>query len=374
MFKPLKLAFCITELNVGGAERALAELAARLDKTRFSVVVYSLLPRPADESASCVPRLESSGITVRFLDMKGYASFFSGLRKLRRFLEEQKPDVFLSFLFHANFLGRLAATRAGVPHVVSGIRVAEKRARWHRLLDRLTSRMVEKYVCVSESVAEFSKTITGLPPEKLVVIPNGIEISMTQRQAIRRDRVLFAGRLDRQKGVDWLLETVPFWLPKLTGWELWIVGEGAERNRWNDRLKEKAFDALRDRIHLPGWRKDIGELLATSRILVLPSRWEGMPNVVLEAMAAGLPVVTTRVEGIPELLGPSVSAQSVAFGDTERFADRILKLAEDRDLAELLGHANRRRAEEFFSIDSVVRRYEDFFVGLCRRQETGDRS
>lgn len=361
---PFRLAFCITELDIGGAERAFCELAVRIDKTRFSVTVYSLRARPEDDRKSCVPMLEAAGIPVRFLDMKGKRSFFSGLRKLRRFLEEQKPDLFLSFLFHANFLGRLAASRAGVPHIVSGIRVAERQAGWHLALDRWTSRRVEKYVCVSRSVADFSKTVARLPEEKLVVIPNGVEIPSQNLSVEKENRILFIGRLHRQKGLDWLLNTTPDWLAKLPDWKLAIAGDGPERETLVERLSPSRFDAFRDRIEFLGWREDTRELLAMSKFLVLPSRWEGMPNVVLQAMACGLPVVATRAEGIEEILGPLSDVQTCDFGDDRQLVDRILRLAENSDFAAKLGEENRRRVEDCFSIDSVVHRYEEFFTGL----------
>jgi hypothetical protein len=94
--------------------------------------------------------LEAAGIPVFFLDITGLWSLPGGFCKLRRLLKERRPDVFLSFLFHANVLGRLAARSVGVERILSGIRVAEKRANRHLTLDRWTSRFVEKYICVSE--------------------------------------------------------------------------------------------------------------------------------------------------------------------------------------------------------------------------------
>ncbi|MDR0704573.1 MAG: glycosyltransferase [Planctomycetaceae bacterium] len=359
----LKLAFCITELNIGGAERAMCELAVRLDKTRFSVTVYSLQAPPDCESKSCVPILEAAEIPVRFLNMRGLLSFPSGFFRLRKLLKEQQPAIFLSYLFHANFLGRLAAYSAGIKHIFSGIRVAEKKDSWHLLFDRWTNQWVEKNICVSRSVAEFTETVGRLAKEKIIVIPNGIDvmpISKTPKKKL--NRVIFAGRLTYQKGLDWFLETTPDWLEQLPDWECWIVGDGENRNRLMNILNSKCYDSVRNRIKFSGWRSDISELLVTSKILVLPSRWEGMPNIVLQAMSIGLPVVATEVEGISELLGENAAAQTCRFGDHKTIAERILTLATDSDLAEQLGNRNREQVQKFFSIDTVVRRYEEIFV------------
>ena len=368
LVKMIDLAFCITELNIGGAERALCELAIRVDKSRFRVKVYSLQSRPVDDTVSCVPMLEAAGIPVRFLDMKGPTSFLPGFFRLRKLLKEQKPDIFLSFLFHANFLGRLAAQSIGIRHIVSGIRVAEHEKRWHLILDRWTSRYVEKYVCVSDSVADFTHAEAKIPSEKIVVIPNGIEMPDSVENSERQNRIIFIGRLAYQKGLDWFLETVPTWLPKLPDWELWIVGDGEERKTLTDRLLAPAFDAVRDRTTLTGWRVDAPSLLAKSRMLVLPSRWEGMPNVILQAMAVGIPVVVTAVEGVLELLGPEAGEQTCVFGQSEVFSEKILAIAKNELLAERLGRMNRLRVNENFRLETVVETYERFFENMIERR------
>ncbi|MDR0704588.1 MAG: glycosyltransferase [Planctomycetaceae bacterium] len=359
----LKLAFCITELNIGGAERAMCELAVRLDKTCFSVTVYSLQAPPDCQSKSCVPILEAAEIPVRFLNMRGLLSFPTGFLRLRKLLKEQQPSIFLSYLFHANVLGRLAARSVGIKHIFSGIRVAEKKETWHLFFDRWTNQWVEKNICVSRSVAEFTETVGRLAKEKMMVIPNGIDvIPISKTPEEKSNRVIFVGRLTYQKGLDWFLETTPNWLEQLSEWECWIVGDGEERNRLMNILNSKCYDAVRNRIKFSGWRSDILEILVTSKILVLPSRWEGMPNIVLQAMSVGLPVVATEVEGISELLGENAAAQTCRFGDRKAMAERILTLAADSDLAEQLGNRNREQVQKFFSMDTVVRRYTELFI------------
>ena len=329
MMAKISIALCITDLDIGGAERCLTQLAVRIDRSRFTPVVYCLGPRPVREDASCLPALAKAGVEVHCLGGRGIWQFPAVARRLKRLLTAQKPQIVQTFMFHANLLGRIAARRAGVKAVVAGVRVAERAARWHLRLDRLTQRWVDRYVCVSQSVAEFSAKQAGLPPEKLVVIPNGIDLDKYPAGqpadlrafgiAAGRRAVTFVGRLESQKGVDWLIATAPHWLAKLPDCDLLLVGDGPLR----PSLEAAANGAgIADRVHFAGWRPDIHEILAASSLLVLPSLWEGMPNVVLEAMASRLPVVASDVEGVRELLGPNAARQTVAHGDSRRLPRR----------------------------------------------------
>ena len=363
------VALCITDLNVGGAERCLVELATRLDRKRFSPIVYCLKPPPQTGETSVMPDLQAAGVGIEFLDARGIADFPCVVNSLRKMLRANNTRIAQSFLFHANIVARFAARAIGDCRVVSGIRVAEHGAAWHRWLDRVTHRMVDRYVCVSQSVAAFSAQVTRLPPEKLVVIPNGIDaarysnIPAAKLSAIRSGRrlITFIGRLDVQKSLPQLIENGRDWLRRLPDCDLLLVGQGPQERL----LRQQCISAdIADRVHFLGWRADIPEILAASSLLVLASAWEGMANVVLEAMASGLPVVATRVEGLEELLGPAAQEQSVAYGDWEAFSSIVVRLMGDSALAEKLGSANRRRAIEEFSLPRMVDAYQSVWESL----------
>jgi glycosyltransferase involved in cell wall biosynthesis len=369
----IRLALCITDLDIGGAERCLTELAVRMDRSRFAPVVCCLGPRPPRDEASCVPQLLDAGVEVHCLGGRSIWQFPIVLRRLRRLLIAHKPQIAQTFMFHANILGRFSVRRAGVPKVVASIRVAEHAARWHLRLDRLTQRRVDRYVCVSEAVADFSAARAGLPREKLVVIPNGIELDRypARRPADLRGFgipsgrrvVTFVGRLEPQKGVDWLLATARQWLTKLPDGELLLVGLGPSEGALKAAVQAAG---IADRVHFAGWRPDVPEILAASGLLVLPSVWEGMPNVVLEAMASRLPVVATDVEGVRELLGPGAGQQTVRHGDSQALGDKIVRFMLDSTLARATGEENRRRAEENFGIARMVEAHEALWESLVR--------
>ncbi len=373
-----QLALCITDLNIGGAERALVELALRADRDRFHPVVYCLGPRPCPASLSLLPPLEEEGIDVHFLNGRRKLDLAAVARRLRQLLARQKADLVQTFLFHANFVGRLATRGACVPRVVSGIRVAERQQRWHLWADWLTSRWVDRYVCVSHSVADFSVREARLPARKIIVIPNGIDVGLYRavspadlRQfgiAPGRQVVTYVGRLDVQKGLDWLISSAPEWLALDRHRELLLVGKGPVEAALR---RQAAATEFANRIHFLGWQSDIPQILAASQLLVLPSRWEGMPNVVLQAMASGLPVVATDVEGVRELLGPEAEMQTVAFGDSDALSERLCILLADPPLARRLGQANRVRAENEFAISRMVAAYEDLWDSVLRSDFAG---
>jgi glycosyltransferase involved in cell wall biosynthesis len=364
----IQIALVITELEVGGAERCLVQLAVGLDRARFEPAVYSLGPRPTPERDALVRRLEAAAIPVEFLGARSPRHFFTARRRLRRLFVERPPDVVQTFLFHANVLGAAAAGAVPSTRVAAGIRVADP-SRWRRWVERRACRHVDRIVCVSQSVADYCATRAGLPPSKLAVIPNGIDVDAwpaagsLDSAAIGlppgRRLLTYVGRLHPQKAVDQLLAAAPQILQRLPDCDLVLVGQGPLR----PRLEQQAASAgLAERVHFLGWHAEPGCVLAASALLVLPSRWEGMPNVVLEAMAAALPVVSTRAEGVLELLGPLAAAQTVDRNDPPALADRIVQVATDRSLAQDLGRRNRQRVAEHFSLRAMIQTYERLYA------------
>jgi len=310
----IRIVFCITELDPGGAERALTQLVLNLERDEWEPHVVCLGPR-----GHFAEVLESAGVPVHCLNATGVFSLPRVLFQLTREIRRLQPAVVQTFLFHANILGRIAAKLAGVKVVVSGLRVAERRNSWHGRIDRWTNGLVVSNVCVSQGVAEFSRRVTGLDPAKLVVIPNSVD-SDRFAGAPAADLSLFdipkgskvfisVGRLDRQKGFDVLIDAVSLLNPLPSDVYFLIVGDGPDFEKLRLQI---AQSKLTRQIRLAGRREDVPQLLKASLALILPSRWEGMANVVLEAMAAGLPVIATQVEGISELVQHGITGLVVA--------------------------------------------------------------
>lgn len=367
---PVRIAFIITELEVGGAERCLVNLATGLDRSRYTPIVCSLGGRPPAERNALVDQLEADSIPTHFLNAQSAWSFPRVKGHLAKVLRSHNAQLIQTFLFHGNVLGTLAARAAKVPHIVTGIRVADP-PRLRLAIERFTSRHVDRIVCVSDSVAEFVQTKGGFSDSKLRVIPNGIDLSqypavtatdLTQFGISEGRRVLVCiGRLHHQKGIDWLLQAAADLLSRLPDHDLLIVGDGPDRTALT-RLAESPAES--NRIHLVGWQPNVCGILAACDALLLPSRWEGMPNVLIEAMASGLPVVATKVEGVQQVLGPLFEEQVVAFGDTVGLVKAVTGVADSPGQAVRLGALNRERIAEEFSLQAMISRYEAIYTSL----------
>ncbi len=298
----IRIAFCITELDPGGAERALWQIVKHLDTSRFQPLVISL-----QSGGEIAERLREMDVEVKELGVMSATGFLRSIKQVKLILREFAPQIVQGFLFHGNIVSRLAARGTSVSAVVSGVRVAERRSRGYLWLDRVTSRWVDEYICVSQAVAQYTIQVGRIPAEKVSVIPNGIDPLPDSEDAWSRNDLgieegqkvlLFVGRLDRQKGIDQLIEA----MPTLSGSEhdchLVCIGIG----ELEATLKASAGQlGLSNRIHFLGYKQGLKSLYQMADLLVLPSRWEGMPNVVLEALSCGLPVAVTAVEGIQEI-------------------------------------------------------------------------
>jgi len=365
---PTPIAFCITELDVGGAENALVELATRLPRERYLPAVYCLGPPP--RLPELPARLEQAAVPVHYC--RGRSSWHAGgvLRRLSGLLQQQRPAVVQNFLWHANIVGTLAARRARVPHVLTGLRVTEQ-GWFRRQAMRMVDRIAARHVCVSRSVADDAAGRLRLSAEKRTVIPNGIDLQrftgvepaeLAQFGVPSAAPVTVAiGRLARQKRFSWLIGLFPHLRQHVPDAHLLIVGEGPLAKQHRQQVIRLGLDQC---VHFAGWRDDVPAILTASRLLVSTSLWEGMPNVVLEAMAAGLPVVATQAGGVIELLGERATEQSVSVEQRAGLVTRWSRLLQQPEEARELGAANRRRAVEEFSVQRMVQRYDDLYQAL----------
>lgn len=354
----LRVALVITELDVGGAERQLVHLATGLDRRFFKPRVYALGSPPAAGRDELVQRLSAAEVPVEFFDAQGWRHLGPTVQRLTERCREFRPQVMQSFLFHANVIGSVAARQAGVKAILLGMRVNDP-SWWRSKVEGYVARRADRIISVSQSVALAVKQRLRLRDEQSVVIPNGVDIDAFEAAepadltgfgvppGVRP--LVFVGRLDRQKGVERLLDLQP--MLEATDSHLLVVGDGPEASMLRARANS--------RLHFAGWQSSVAAILAACQVLVLPSRYEGMPNVVLEAMAAGLPVVVTPVEGVREILGAD-DPQVLPF-EAMQWSMLLTRLTADALWAKQLGEQNRERVRAHFSVAAMVCQYERLF-------------
>jgi len=371
---PVTILYLITELDVGGAEKALYELVRRLDRRRYTPEVACL-----SGSGAVADWLAALDVPVHFLEMpdRGAGPWHAlrALKRLKQLLRVLQPGIVHTILFHANLLGRLAVNggraRANRPMVVSAVRVAERRYRWHLLADYLTHGLADCEVCVSEGVRRFMRREARIPPGKLRVIPNGVDLAAIDEVrpadladlGCRPDRptLCFVGRLEGQKGLSFLFRALTRLRGHVSTWQLVLVGEGPQRGELAALARNLHIDR---RVHFLGWRPDALAVTAACDLFVMPSLWEGMPNAVMEAMALGKCVIATAVEGTSELIESGRSGLLVPPRRVRRLADAIAVALTNPDRRAQLGRTARRRIADQFPVERMVARHEALYGHL----------
>jgi glycosyltransferase involved in cell wall biosynthesis len=364
----------IPTLDRSGAEKQMVLLAAGLPRGRFRVEAAALTrlgPLAAD--------LEAAGVPVTLIGKRHKADPIA-LVRLARFLKDRKFDVVQTWIFAANVYGRLAARRARVPVVVTAEMAVDLwKGRAQLAIDRKLAAWTDRVVGNSRAVAEFYRTEAGIPAEKLAVIPSGIgddEPPAVDPRAVRAELgiapdapvALFAGRLAPQKAVDDLVKAADL-LQHLRPDLVWLVaGDGPDRHELQDLAR--AFELGR-RVRFLGHREDVPRLLAAADLLVLPSRYEGLPNVVLEAMRFRKPVVATAAPGTTEVVADGETGLLVPVGKPPALAQAVRTVIDDPELARRLGEAGRRRAESEFRAETMIDRFAALYEDLARAKGLG---
>jgi glycosyltransferase involved in cell wall biosynthesis len=371
--QPVAIALVITDLDVGGAERALTMLATRLDQRRWRLGVFCL-----GRAGQLAHVIRQANIPCECLNVNRWNPA-QAIGRLAIRLRQFNPEIVQSFMFHANLASRLAAPLARWPWVVGGLRVAERQKQWHLIIDRLTAPLTTGSVCVSRGVLRFSQEVARLNPARLTVIPNGIdprpfdlaEVMPRVKVGVPDDAHLavYVGRLDPQKGLRDLLKAAERVVAQRTDWHLALAGDGPERAWLLERITKEP--RLRERTHWLGPCDNIPGLLKTANVLVHASLWEGMPNAVLEAMAARLPVIGTAIEGTEDLVVPGQTGWLVPPHDPIALSEALLEAAKSRDRCIRYGQQGRLRVEQKFSLATTVEAYEHLWAGILGLQLPG---
>ncbi|MBI1799878.1 MAG: glycosyltransferase [Candidatus Eisenbacteria bacterium] len=362
----LRVLFVVGNFVAGGAERHLLELWSRMDRERFSIEIACLR-----REGQFLAAVEALGWPLH--DLRAGRRIYgpaagAALLRLIAIARRFRPHVIHGYLFGPNLLAVLAGRATGTRVVAVAKRNLDSfETPRQAAVQRFVHRGATHVTAVSEAVAATVEAM-GVPRSRITVIPNGVDtarfgIASGDRDALgvgnARPLVGSVGSLAARKDYGTLIEALEQLKMRGRSFAAVLIGDGPERPALEARVRERG---LADRVKFLGERSDVERLLPMMDLFVLSSREEGIPNALLEAMAAGRPTVATAVGGTPEVLRDGETGWLVPAGSPGRLADALEDALMRPDEARRRGDNARRWAEQHLGIAAMVRAHERFYA------------
>ena len=378
MMQKIKIVHLTASPCYGGPERQMLELGKELSQFGRSVYVSFL------EEGRChefIREAKRQGFAAQALK-RDTPRLLAAVRELKALLRSERAELLCCHGYKANLLGLLAARRIGIPviSVSRGWTGESLRVRIFEAIDRRILRWMDKVVCVSEAQAQ-KVYRGGVHEDNIVIIHNAIRPERFEnsdpvyREQLRRMFpnppqliVGAAGRLSPEKGFDVLIDAAAEVCTSQVEVGFVLFGDGPLREELQRQIQLLGLDG---RFILAGFRADLDRLLPHFDLMVLPSFTEGLPNVVLEAFAAGIPVVATAVGGTPEIVEDGVSGYLTPAGDGKALSRQIVCLLVDDTRRRQMGEAGRQYVLKRFSFTVQAETYQQLFVNLIRDHTPG---
>ena len=366
-FEKIRLMQITHDLEIGGLQQVVVNLCKTVNGDLFDVSVLCLRAL-----GSFVPEVQALGIPIHFLPQNnGHTDYFSFL-KVAQILRHEKIDVVHTHNTQPFVDGTIGALLSGVKTIVHTDHARDFPDKLRYMVaERIASHFAYRVVGVSEHTSMNLRKYEKIPSGKIVTIYNGVDrkkfdiyIDKQQKRAELGIRgsgpVIGLGvRLSKQKGITYLLKAMPAIIPQFPEIMLVLAGEGPLEE---DLRQETRALGIENHVLFIGPRLDIPDLLKLYDIYVLPSLWEGLPMVLLEAMAAGCPIIATDVGGVSIAVRHGVNGTLVKPEDPETLAKEIIRLLHDRDIRQLYADNGRKIFEEHFSAEAMTRQYERLYL------------
>jgi glycosyltransferase involved in cell wall biosynthesis len=363
----IKVLHLITSLEVGGAQHGLLLGLPRFDKDKYEHVLCSIMDR-----MQMAQQFREAGIEVHSLGLSKKTDL-AVVHRLRSFLIKQRPDILHTYLLHGNVLGRIVGRLVGVPAIIGSERTIGQTRRWGRLATRITNPLTDAVEVNSEIGGWAIEKDLGVPREKVELVRSGLDLKAfsepTRRTEIRSELnlnndqhlVVYIGRLRPVKGVEYGLKAFAKAQAKQPNIHMALAGEGEQLDYLKNLAKELG---ITENVTFLGVRNDLPDLLAAADSVLMPSLNEGFPRTAIEAMAAGKPIIATRVGGTPEAIVDGETGILVPSKDIPAMASALTTLVGDRELQSHLGTAGRERTENNYSVENYVARLDGLYRQL----------
>ncbi|MFH1563678.1 MAG: glycosyltransferase [Nitrospirota bacterium] len=367
----IKIMYIVNSLiEQGGAERVVYNLVERLNLELFYPVVCCLY-----KNEKLGDELKNLGIKIVEMNLKSGINW-SLLLKLSNIMKKERINIVHTHTASSWFYGTIAAKLAKIPVIINtvhgrgNILPQRKEIIERKILSLLTTRIIS----VSEQLKKSLIEHEGISLKKVITITNGVDIN---RYRVNEDEIIkvkktfnldgcypiigIVARLDYEKNHQMLLNAMPKIVSCYPEAKLLIVGTGSLEENLQSLTRKLN---LSSHVLFLGFHKDVSPILATFDLFVLPSRREGMPLTLLEAMSAGKPIVATNVGGIPEVVEDKINGFLVPSDNYDSLADAIIKILQDKNKMLEMGKASRSRAEEYFSLEKMITEYENLYINL----------
>ncbi len=349
---PVPLVFLLEDLEFGGTQRQTLELAARLDRSRFSPRLVALRKGPVD----LVSRAASIGLPCLFLTDNDAFNPLRALPALWRRLAGEQPPLLQLMTALPNIWGRILGAALRLPGIIACCRglsdVQGPREHWLRHL-------AKAHICNAEAIREPLLRRFGVPAERVFCIPNGVDTDFfVPAPEPCEPALLCIARMAPVKNHGLLLGAFARVLEHIPEASLHLVGEGEDKESVR---RMAAGPALRGRVVFHPGSADVRPFLRLAQVFVLASDYEGTPNVLLEAMACGLPVAATRTGGSAEAVLHERTGLLSPVGKVEALAQNLLRLLHNTDERAVFGRAGRERVLERYSLEALVKGHEQVY-------------
>jgi len=356
----------IDSLHLGGAQEVVLNLAT-CGSARFRHEVATM-----HGHGIYWDRLRQAGVKVHSLSPHKLLPFY--LASIPWRLLADRPDILHCHLIPSNIIAKPLGALLGVPVVINHDHTNDTRRADSRLLlalDRFSNRFASHIVAVSASCRDFLITRESIPTSDVTLVPNAIDLRRFSPAVARRDHarlklglpasarvVAGVGRLNPQKNFALFLDIAAQLAPRFPNLHFLLAGDGPEEKMLRDKA---AALGISDRVTFSGYVADTRLVYLAADVLLMPSRYEGLPMTLLEAMAMGLPVVASQLDGIAEVIGDGCEGFLVPSDDASLFVERTAALLQDAELSSLIAQNARAKIEASFSVERMTFAVEEIY-------------